>query len=130
MAQQLKDSVLPRALFETMADLADLLQKEMQLARAELSAKLSISLRAGMWMLLAAAFATVAGLLIVEALVFGIAAFGLALHWSCVIVAAVMAVAGAIAYAIGRADARQELLPGRTIRQVKLDIATAKEQLR
>jgi hypothetical protein len=130
MAQQLKDSVLPRALFETMADLADLVQKEMQLARAELSAKLSISLRAGIWMLLAAGFAMVAGLLIVEALVFGIAAFGLALHWSCVIVAAVMAVAGAIAYAIGRADARQELLPGRTIRQVKLDIATAKEQLR
>ena len=60
---------------------------------------------------------------------FGITTFGIALHWSCLIVAAVLAAAGGAAYAKGIADAREELTPTRTIRQVKQDIATAKEQL-
>jgi Putative Actinobacterial Holin-X, holin superfamily III len=77
----------------------------------------------------AAALALVAGLLIVQALVFGIAAFGIPLHWSCVIVAAAMAVAAALAYAKGRADGREELTPRRAVQQVKQDIATAKEHL-
>lgn len=40
MADNLKNSVLPRALSDVVADLADLLQKEIGLARAEMSAKL------------------------------------------------------------------------------------------
>ena len=55
--------------------------------------------------------------------------FGIALHWSCFIVAAVLVVAGIAAYAKGAGDAGKELTPSRTIRQVKQDIATAKEQL-
>ena len=45
-----KYSSVPNAFSKVVTDLADLMQKEMQLARAELSEKLSISIRAGVWM--------------------------------------------------------------------------------
>src|SRR5512139_2686148 len=122
VADNLKNSALPRALSDVVADLADLLQKEIGLARAEMSAKLSIKLRAGAWISVAA------GLRIVQALVFGLAAAtGLALHWSCLIVAALLGVVAGVAYGRGKADAEEELTPNRTIHQIKEDLATAKE---
>jgi hypothetical protein len=110
-------------------DLADLFQKELRLARAELSEKLSIKLRAGVWMAIAGAMGFITALLVVQAAVLGIATFGIALHWSCLIVAGVLAFAGGAAYAKGRADGGEDLAPNRTIHNVKRDIATAKEQL-
>lgn len=129
MVEHLKHSVLPRVLADVVGDLADLVQKEMRLAKTELSEKLSNKLRAGLWMGIAGGFGLVAFLLIIQGIVFGIATFGIALHWSCLIVAAVLAVAAGGFYAKGAADAREELTPNRTIHQVKQDIATAKEQL-
>jgi hypothetical protein len=84
---------------------------------------------AGVWMSAAAGLGIAAVLLILQAAVFGIASFGIAMHWSCLIVAAVLAVAAGAAYAKGRSDAREELTPTRTIQNVQQDIATAKEQL-
>jgi hypothetical protein len=129
MAEHVKNSALPRVLSEVVADLADLFQKELRLFKAEVSEKLSIKLWAGVWMSAAAVLGIVAALLVVQALVFGIASYGIALHWSCLIVAALFAVLGAAAFFKGRADAREELAPTRTIENVKQDIATAKEQL-
>ena len=80
-------------------------------------------------MSVAALLGIFAALVLIEAAVFGIAAYGIALHWSCLIVAAVLAVVGAAAYAKGSADAREEITPTRTLHQVQQDIATAKEQL-
>ena len=125
----LKNQALPRALSDVVADLADLFQKEMRLAKAELSEKLSIKAWAGVWMAAAAFFALLAVILIVQAAVFAVATFGFAMHWSCLIVAAVLAAVGAAAFAKGRADAAEDLTPNRTIHQVKQDIAIAKEQL-
>ena len=80
---------------------------------------------------MAAALGLFALLVLVQAAIFGIASgFGIALHWSCLAVAALLAVMAATAYAKGRADAKEELTPTRTIYQVKQDIATAKEQLK
>ena len=129
MVEHLKNSALPRAFADVVGDLADLVQKEIHLAKAELSERLSAKLRAGVWIGVAAGLGLIAALLVTEGIVFGIATFGIALHWSCLIVAAVLAAAAAAAYAKGSADAREELTPTRTIRQVKQDIATAKEQL-
>jgi hypothetical protein len=129
MIEHLKHSALPRVLADVVGDLADLVQKEMRLAKTELSEKLSNKLRAGLWMGIAGGLGLIAFLLIIEGIVFGIASFGIALHWSCLIVAAVLAVAAGGFYAKGAADAREELTPTRTIHQVKQDIATAKEQL-
>ena len=53
----LKNQALPRALSDVVADLADLFQKELRLAKAELSEKLSIKAWAGVWMAAAAFFA-------------------------------------------------------------------------
>ena len=90
MAEQY--SSLPNAFSKVITDLADLMQKEMQLARAELSEKLSIGIRAGVWMSAAAVVAIASVFLIVQAIVLGLsAATGIALHWSCLIVAAALA---------------------------------------
>jgi uncharacterized membrane protein YgcG len=129
MAEHFKDSTLPGAISSVVTDLADLLQKEMQLAKAELTAKISTSVRAGVWMSAALVLAVVAALLVVQACVLGLsAASGLALHWSSLIVAAALAALASAAIAKGRADAPDQLTPDRTIHQVKQDIAAAKEQ--
>jgi hypothetical protein len=129
MADRLKDTALPRALSDVVGDLVDLFQKELQLARTELSEKLSSKLRAGIWMSASAAFGAGAFLLILQALVFAIASYGIAMYWACLIVAAALAALGGFAFAMGRADATEDMTPTRTIHQVKQDFATAKEQL-
>jgi hypothetical protein len=127
MAEQY--SSLPNAFSKVVTDLADLMQKEMQLARAELSEKLSIGIRAGVWMSAAAVLAITSVFLIVQASVLGLsAATGVALHWSCLIVAAVLAAAAGAGFSKGRADVPEQLTPDRAINQVKQDIAVAKEQ--
>jgi putative superfamily III holin-X len=128
--EHLKDSALPRALSDVVGDLADLFQKEMRLARAELSSKLSLKIRGGIWMACAGALAVIAALLVIEAIVFAIASFGIAMHWSCLIVAAALALAGGLAYAAGRGALAAELTPSRTINQIKQDVNTAREQIR
>src|SRR6476659_8038180 len=86
MAEQY--SSLPNAFSKVITDLTDLMQKEIRLARAELSEKLSISIRAGVWMSVATALVIVAALLVTQASVLGLAAAtGIALHWSSLIVA-------------------------------------------
>jgi uncharacterized membrane protein YqjE len=120
---------LPNAFSNVIADVADLMQKEVRLARAELSEKLSTSIRAGVWMSVAAVLAIVGGLLTVEAIVLGLSATtGIALHWSCLIVAAALTAAAGAAFAKGKADVPGQLAPDRAINQVKQDIAVAKEQ--
>jgi hypothetical protein len=127
MAEQY--SSLPNTFSKVLTDLADLMQKEMQLARAELSEKLSISIRAGVWMSTAAVLAIASGFLVVQASVLGLsAATGIALHWSCLIVAAVLAAVAGAGFSKGRADVPEQLTPDRAINQVKQDIAVAKEQ--
>jgi len=127
--EHVKNSALPRALADVAGDLADLVQKELRLAKAEVAEKLDAKFRAVVWMGLAGAVGLMAVFLLLQALVFGLTTFGIAMHWSCLIVAAGLAIIGAAAYAKGASDAKQELTPTRTLRQVKQDIATAKEQL-
>jgi uncharacterized membrane protein YgcG len=129
MAHDLRNSGLVQALTDLFADLADLLRKELQLAKSEITEKIVSRLRASVWMVVAGALGLVAVLLLVEAAVFAIASFGLALHWSCLIVAGVLVAAAAVAFFQGRSAAQDELLPTRTARQISQDIRTAKEQL-
>jgi type IV secretory pathway VirB2 component (pilin) len=129
MAHDLRNFGLVQALTDLSADLADLLQKELQLAKTEITEKMVSRLRASVWMVVAGALCLVAVLLLVEATVFAIASFGIALHWSCLIVAGVLAAAAAVAFFQGRSAAQDELLPTRTTRQISQDIRTAKEQL-
>jgi hypothetical protein len=127
--ERIKEAALPHTVSNVVADLADLFQKEMRLARAELSDKITTKLQAGVWMSAAGVLALIAGLLVVQAVVVGIASYGIALHWSCLIVAGVLAAFAVMLFFKGRFDAKGELAPTRAINQVKQDIATAKEQL-
>jgi hypothetical protein len=127
--ERLKASPLPRALSDVVADVADLVQKEMQLARAEISEKLSNKLRAGAWMLIAAATALIAFLMLIEGLAQWISTFGISLHASHWVIGAALALASSVAYFAGRADARESLAPERTIHQVNRDMTETKEHL-
>jgi len=78
--------------------------------------------------------AAILGLLAVafvaEAVVFAIASAGLALYWSCLIVAAVLAVLAAIAFYAGQVGISGDLSPARTVRQFNEAVKSATEQLR
>jgi hypothetical protein len=125
MARDLRSSGLVEALTDLLADLADLLRKELQLAKSEITEKILSRLRASGWMIVAGVLGMIAALLLVEAAVFGIASFGIALHWSCLIISAVLTAGGAAAFFQGRAAAEGELLPTRTAKQISRDIQTA-----
>lgn len=126
---RLQHSGLAQAFTDLLADLGDLLQKEMQLAKAEVTEKVTSRLKASIWMVGAGLLALIAGLLVVEAAVFAIASFGLALHWACLVVAGVLAAGALAAFYYGRSVADDDLLPERSVRQISQDIRTAKEQL-
>jgi uncharacterized membrane protein YqjE len=122
-------SALPRALSGAVADFADLVQKEIRLARTEIGEKLATKLRAGAWMIAAAMLGFVAILLLIAGLVIWISTLGFSLPAACLLVAAATAVLATIAYYAGRDDAREGLTPERTIHQVNRDIQEAKETL-
>ena len=68
---------------DVLGDLSDLVQKEIRLARAEFTAKMTSGVQAGLWMIVAALLGLVATLLVIEAIVFALASFGLAIYWAC-----------------------------------------------
>jgi hypothetical protein len=127
--ERLRNSGLTQALSDLFGDLGDLVQKEIQLAKAEITDKITSRLRASVWMVAAGYLGLIAALQVVEAAVFALASLGLELHWACLLVAAVLAAAGAAAFYHGRSVAETELLPTRSVRQITQDIKTAKEQL-
>ncbi|MEA2934168.1 MAG: hypothetical protein QOD74_814 [Variibacter sp.] len=127
--EQIKEAALPRALTHVVADLADLLQKEVRLAKAELSANVSAKVRAGVWMSVAALFGVFVLLLLVQALVFWIASRGFSLHAASLMTAVGFGVLALLAFMKGRADAGRDLAPTRTIQQVRQDISTVKDRL-
>jgi Putative Actinobacterial Holin-X, holin superfamily III len=127
--EHLKNAALPRAISEVLADVTDLVQKEIRLARAEISQKLATKIQGGVWMAAAGVLAFVAFILLLQAVVHGIASYGIALHWSYLIVAVVIAIGAGLAFAKGRSDVGAELTPERAVRNVQNDISVAKEHL-
>jgi len=126
--ESLRDSVLVRAVTDLFADLSDLIQKEIRLARAEVTHKLAIGVRGGLWMAVAGVLAFLGLIFVLEGIVFAIASTGLAVHWACFIVAAALLLIAAGAFFSGRSQAEGEFAP-RTTRQLGATLRTAKEQL-
>lgn len=127
--EAIRNSTLTRTLADVIADFSELVQKEIRLARAEVTEKVTNVVQTSVWMMAAALLALLAISLVIEAAVFALASLGLALHWSCLIVAAVLAVCAAAAFAFGRSAAPEPLVPAKSIRQISEDIRTAKEKL-
>jgi hypothetical protein len=125
----LRNSSLSRTLSDLLADFTDLMQKEIRLARAEIGEKISARLQATVWMAAAGLLGLVAALLVIEGIVFTLVSWGLSPAISCLLVAAVVALLGAILFYQARSMLAGGLLPSRTARQFSQDINTAKEQL-
>jgi len=115
---------------ELLTAFSDLARKELRLARAEISQKLSQGVRSVVWMVSAAILGLLAVAFVAEAVVFAIASAGLALYWSCLIVAAILVVLAAIAFYVGRVGISGDLSPARTVRQFNEAVKSATEQLR
>ncbi len=124
--EALKDTTLVTTLKELYADASDLLRKEMRLAKAELSERINAGVQAGVWMAAAGLMGLIAFFFVIQAIVFGIASLGLAMHWSCLIVAVVLAIVAAALFFYGRSNARETLRPSRVIDQIEKDIRTVR----
>lgn len=129
MLDELRNSGLRRALGDFLTDLADLVQKEIRLARAEVSEKISARLQAVAWMGVAGVLALVTILFVLEGIVFALIAWGLSPYLSCLLVAAFQAALALILFSYGRSLLAEDFLPSRTARQLNQDVKTAKEQL-
>lgn len=127
--ERLRQPTLPEVLSEVVGDFADLIRKELRLARAELSSNISAKLRGGVWLGLAGIFGLLALGLLLGALVAWITTLDVSLHIAFLVVAAGVALLAAFAYFAGRNEIQAELTPSRTISQLKQDIETTKEQL-
>ena len=116
---------------EVASDLAYLVQTEFRLARTEVGEKVAAMSGAGAWLGLGGGLA-LAGLVV---LLFDIGRWltvaGLPAEWSLLIVALAALVAGALVAMVGvnRMKA-SELVPNRTLGQMREDYATAKEHVR
>jgi Flp pilus assembly protein TadB len=128
--ESLWETRLIRAVTDLGADLADLVQKELRLARSEIVQKLTLGLQAGAWFAITAALGFFAVVLILEALVFGIAAAGIPLWGSCLLVAFLLCVLAAVAFYYARRQSSQDMTPVRSARQFTRAIGTVREQIR
>jgi Putative Actinobacterial Holin-X, holin superfamily III len=123
------NSDLVRTLADVLNDLPDLFQKEIRLAQAEFTEKVKDGVQVSVWMMVAGVLGLVTFLILIQAAIFAIASLGLALHWSCLIVAAVIGGCAAAAFFCGRSAMPNTLVPTRSVGQVNEDLRTVKEQL-
>jgi len=125
----IRNSALVRTLGDVLADLPDLFRKEIRLAQAEFTEKIKDGVQASVWMMAAGLLGIVTFLVLIQAAIFAIASLGLALHWSCSIVAAVIGGCAVAAFLYGRSTMPNTLVPTRSVSQVNEDLRTVKEQL-
>jgi hypothetical protein len=120
---------LVNVLKDLFADLSDLVKKEVRLARAEMTEAVKGGLQAGLWMGVGGVLAFIAALVLLQAIIFGLASLGLGLGWAALIVAVALGALAAIAFFYGRSLARGSLKPDRALRQINRDVAAVREQL-
>ncbi|MDB5571709.1 MAG: hypothetical protein JWN93_2892 [Hyphomicrobiales bacterium] len=110
-------------------DFTDLMQKEIALAKGEIQHNISEKILGSVWMVLAGVVFFVAFLTFVAAVVFFIATFGIAMHWSALIVTVALAIIGAIVMMVGKNKMAGDTLPTRSMENVRQDIRVVKEQV-
>lgn len=114
---------------EILTRCSDLIDKEIQLAKAEITESVMAKVSGGAWLGAAAVCALIALLLLIEAIVFALVAAGLPPWGACLVMTAVLAIIAGGLFLKGRAPMAAPLVPQKTVHNVKRDIETAKEQL-
>jgi Putative Actinobacterial Holin-X, holin superfamily III len=125
----LRNSALVRTLADVLDDLPDLFRKEIRFAQAEFTGKIRDGVQGSAWMIVAALLGIVTFFILLQAAIFAIASLGLALHWACLIIAAVVGGCAVAAFLYGRSTLPNTLVPTRSVNQVNEDVRTVKEQL-
>ncbi|MBV8850736.1 MAG: phage holin family protein [Methylobacteriaceae bacterium] len=124
-------SAAARSLGDLFADLTDLFGKELRLAQSELKHGFANITQAAVLFVATGMLALFAVLLLLVGIVHLIASFGLALHWSYILVAVALLVVAAIIFFAARAKASADnLIPKRTLVQLGETTRTLKEQIR
>jgi uncharacterized membrane protein YqjE len=120
-----------RSFGDLFGDLTDLFGKELRLAQSELKHGLANITQAAVLFVVTGILALFALLLLLVGLVHFIASFGLALHWSYMLVAVALLVVAGIIFYVARAKASADnLIPRRTLVQLGETARTLKEQIR
>jgi hypothetical protein len=113
-----------------MADLADLVRKESELVRSELSQKISLALKAAVGMGAGAVLLLGAFLCVLAAVVIGLSNL-MPPAWAALVVGVVSALIGFTLVRAGMKKAEpSELAPERFVKQVRRDAEMIKEQMR
>jgi uncharacterized membrane protein YqjE len=124
-------SAAVRSFGDLFGDLTDLFGKELRLAQSELKHGLANLTQAAVLFVVMGVIALFAVMLLLVGIVHLIASFGLALHWSYMLVALVLLVAAGIIFYVARAKASADnLIPKRTLVQLGETARTLKEQIR
>jgi uncharacterized membrane protein YqjE len=120
-----------RSFGDLFGDLTDLFGKELRLAQSELKHGLANITQAAVLFVVTGILALFALLLLLVGVVHLIASFGLALHWSYMLVAVALLVVAGIIFYVARAKASADnLIPRRTLVQLGETARTLKEQIR
>ena len=120
-----------RTFGDLFGDLADLFGKELRLAQSELKHGIANLTQAAVLFVATGVVALFAVLLLLVGIVHLIASFGLALHWSYLLVAVALLVIAGIIFYMARAKASADnLIPRRTLVQLGETARTLKEQIR
>jgi uncharacterized membrane protein YqjE len=124
-------SAAVRSFGDLFGDLVELFGKELRLAQSELKHGLTNITQAAVLFVATGMIALFAVLLLLVGIVHLIASFGLALHWSYMLVAVALLVIAGILFYRARAKATADnLIPRRTLVQLSETARTLKEQIR
>jgi uncharacterized membrane protein YqjE len=124
-------SAAVRSFGDLFGDLTDLFGKELRLAQSELKHGVANLTQAAVLFVVMGVIALIAVMLLLVGIVHLIASFGLALHWSYMLVALALLVVAGIIFYVARAKASADnLIPKRTLVQLGETARTLKEQIR
>ena len=122
---------VPELFTSVVGQLADLMRTEGQLARAEISEKMTLA-ATGLGLIVGGAILLMPALVVLlEAAVAALVENGFAPYWSALIVGGACFLLGLILLLIGVSRLRSaKLMPDKTIHQLQRDAATARSQVR
>ena len=127
MREALKETSFARLLSQIVEDAGTLFRQEMQLAKAEIASTVDDKLRALLYAAVAGVFGLVALLMLSLTVVVVLMNNGIAAHWACLIVAAAACLIALIAFVNVRAVMARSSFGSRSVKQMKHNVAAAKE---